>query len=552
MQGLRDLERAVKDYGFVGAHLYPHWFGLAPDHAKYYPYYAKCCELDIPIMMQVGHNLIYSRDRRLPSVGRPICLDQVAIDFPELKLLGIHIGIPWTDEMISMAWKHENVFIGVDAYAPKHWPQQLVHYLDTYGRHKVLFGTDWPVIDPERAVSEIAALKLRPDSQAMLMRDNALRVFRLPESRRRQARNEESSPIDGAREPIRPNSPGPIARSPSMPASAPPSIAPPTSSRCAKRERTLTYRQLISRINRVSSAAIGDLGLRLGDRAAILAGNCLEYIEIMCGLSGVGVAVATPSPRLTAAEVKLICDDCGARVLFVEHALEDMVRAISFVSIERIIIIGGDYENWMAKGRDAAPDIVIDEWQPFSIPYTSGTTGQPKGVTLPHRARTLIFYAMAVEYGCYSPDDRALGVAPLCHGAGFAFAMAPVYFGGYCEIIRKFEPDRILGQLNSASATNIFLVPTHFHAIFGLEASACARYRRGTLAHHHLQRGTAAAVDQGEDRRLFRSRSAARNLRLDRKRNCLQSSSAGPVAQDQMRRPAVSEYRSARARRNRQ
>jgi len=188
MQGLRDLERAVKDYGFVGAHLYPHWFGLAPDHAKYYPYYAKCCELDIPIMMQVGHNLIYQRDRRLPSVGRPISLDQVAIDFPELKLLGIHIGIPWTDEMISMAWKHENVFIGVDAYAPKHWPQQLVHYLNTYGRHKVLFGTDWPVIDPERAVAEIDALDLRPEAKAMLMRDNALRVFRLPKSAKVKSR----------------------------------------------------------------------------------------------------------------------------------------------------------------------------------------------------------------------------------------------------------------------------------------------------------------------------------------------------------------------------
>jgi predicted TIM-barrel fold metal-dependent hydrolase len=188
MQGLRDLESAVKDYGFVGAHLYPHWFGLAPDHAKYYPYYAKCCELDIPIMMQVGHNLIYQRDRRLPSVGRPICLDQVAIDFPELKLLGIHIGIPWTDEMISMAWKHENVFIGVDAYAPKHWPQQLVHYLNTYGRHKVLFGTDWPVIDPERAVAEIDGLDLRPEAKAMLMRDNALRVFRLPESSKAKSR----------------------------------------------------------------------------------------------------------------------------------------------------------------------------------------------------------------------------------------------------------------------------------------------------------------------------------------------------------------------------
>jgi hypothetical protein len=182
MQGLRDLERAVRDYGFVGAHFYPHWFGLAPDHAKWYPYYAKCCELDIPIMLQVGHNLVYSRERRLPSVGRPITLDQVAIDFPELRIIGIHIGIPWTDEMISMAWKHENVFIGADAYAPKHWPPQFVKYLDSYGCEKVLFGTDWPVIDPERAVREIESLNLRPESKRLFLRDNALRIFRLPES----------------------------------------------------------------------------------------------------------------------------------------------------------------------------------------------------------------------------------------------------------------------------------------------------------------------------------------------------------------------------------
>jgi uncharacterized protein len=182
MQGLRDLEQAIREFDFVGAHLYPHWFELPPDHAKYYPYYAKCCELDIPIMMQVGQNLIYQRDRRLPSVARPITLDRVAIDFPELKLIGIHIGIPWVDEMIAMAWKHENVFIGVDAYAPKHWPPQLLHYLNTYGKHKVLFGTDWPVIDPERAMSEIRALGLRSDAAMMLMRENALRVFRLPES----------------------------------------------------------------------------------------------------------------------------------------------------------------------------------------------------------------------------------------------------------------------------------------------------------------------------------------------------------------------------------
>jgi predicted TIM-barrel fold metal-dependent hydrolase len=179
MQGLRDLRQAVEEFGFVGAHWYPHWFAMPPDAPQIYPYYAQCCELDIPIMMQVGHNLIYSRDRRLPSVARPILLDQVAIDFPELVLIGIHIGIPWTDEMISMCWKHENVYTAGDAYAPKHWPAQYVRYADSYGSHKVLFGTDWPVIDPERAVSEMRAHGLKPAAYDKIMRENALKVFKL-------------------------------------------------------------------------------------------------------------------------------------------------------------------------------------------------------------------------------------------------------------------------------------------------------------------------------------------------------------------------------------
>jgi uncharacterized protein len=178
MPGLRDLRHAVEDLGFVGAHWYPHWFAMPPTAPQIYPYYAKCCELDIPIMMQVGQNLVYSRERRLPSVARPILLDQVAIDFPDLPLLGIHIGVPWTDEMISMCWKHENVFTAGDAYAPKHWPAQYVHYANSYGSHKVLFGTDWPVIDPERAVAEVAGHGLRPQAHARLMRDNALRIFK--------------------------------------------------------------------------------------------------------------------------------------------------------------------------------------------------------------------------------------------------------------------------------------------------------------------------------------------------------------------------------------
>jgi predicted TIM-barrel fold metal-dependent hydrolase len=179
VKGLKELDHAVNELGFVGAHLYPHWFKLAPDAALYYPYYARCVELDIPIMMQVGQNLIYQENVRLPSVAKPILLDQIAIDFPDLKLLGIHIGVPWTDEMIAMAWKHKNVYIGIDAYAPKHLPENLLHYMNTYGKSKVLFGTDWPVINPVRAVKEMRDHGLRGDAFECVMYKNAAEVFRI-------------------------------------------------------------------------------------------------------------------------------------------------------------------------------------------------------------------------------------------------------------------------------------------------------------------------------------------------------------------------------------
>jgi predicted TIM-barrel fold metal-dependent hydrolase len=176
---VRDLEAAVRDLGFVGAHFYPHWFEIPPDHAKVYPFYAKCVELGVPIQMQVGQSMIYSPELPRRSVGQPILLDAVACDFPELKLIGIHVGIPWTDEMIAMAWKHPNVFIGTDAHAPAYWPPQFVRYVDSYGSDKVLFGTDFPVLGFERTIGEIDALGLRPASRQKLLRDNALRVYGL-------------------------------------------------------------------------------------------------------------------------------------------------------------------------------------------------------------------------------------------------------------------------------------------------------------------------------------------------------------------------------------
>ena len=179
MEGLRELEQGIREFGFVGAHLYPHWFELPPDHAKYYPFYAKCCELDVPIMMQIGHCLDYQRDRILPSVGRPITLDRVAIDFPELKLIGIHLGWPWTEEMIAVCYKHENLYMAGDAYAPKHWPKEFVHFINSWGQDKCLFGTDWPVVDPERAMQEVEELDLRPEPKHKFLRENAIGLFKL-------------------------------------------------------------------------------------------------------------------------------------------------------------------------------------------------------------------------------------------------------------------------------------------------------------------------------------------------------------------------------------
>lgn len=179
MDGVRAMEDAVTNMGFVGAHLYPHWFDLEPNQAKYYPFYAKCIELDIPIQMQVGQSLIYSKEHRTRSVGRPILLDEIACDLPELKLIGTHVGIPWANEMIAMAWKHDNIYIATDAHSPKYWPQDLVKYINSYGQNKVIFGTDFPVLRFKRTRDEVEAFNLKPEVQKKFLRDNAARLYKL-------------------------------------------------------------------------------------------------------------------------------------------------------------------------------------------------------------------------------------------------------------------------------------------------------------------------------------------------------------------------------------
>jgi len=178
MDGVRKLERGVREYGFIGAHVCPHWFKTPPNDRIYYPFYAKCVELDIPIEIQIGH----SAQTYLPTVAHPMTLDDIAIYFPELKIIGIHIGWPWVDQAIAVALKHPNVYLGSDAHAPKYWDPKFVHFLNTRGKDKVIFGTDFPVIDFERAKREIDEIEFRKGVKEKFLRENAIRVFKLNES----------------------------------------------------------------------------------------------------------------------------------------------------------------------------------------------------------------------------------------------------------------------------------------------------------------------------------------------------------------------------------
>lgn len=121
--------------------------------------------------------MIYAADYPIRSVGRPISMDAVAYDFPELELVGIDVGIPWADEAIAMTWKHKNVYLGSDAHSPKYWPANFVNFIDTYGQDKVIFGTDFPALGFVRTRREIEALGLRPDPKHKLLRDNLTRLY---------------------------------------------------------------------------------------------------------------------------------------------------------------------------------------------------------------------------------------------------------------------------------------------------------------------------------------------------------------------------------------
>lgn len=247
-------------------------------------------------------------------------------------------------------------------------------------------------------------------------------------------------------------------------------------------ERSLAYGELAQRMRRVTGGALAELARTQGVRAMIFAGNCLEYPEVVCGLSDAGMIVSTANPRLTSVELEKIAADCKPELLFVHPQLEPVLSAASLPTVKRVIVLGPDYETWLQEQNEAAPVSTLRETDPFALVYTSGTTGQPKGVLLSHRSRVLSFMGMAMEFGCFGPDDRHLSVAPMAHGAGFVFSLAPLFFGGFVEIHEKFDPEQVLHRLGAGVHTGTFMVPTHYRALFNLDDAVLDRYRDTTPA----------------------------------------------------------------------
>jgi hypothetical protein len=173
---VRELRRAVRELGFVALRVVPWLWGLPPNDRHYYPLYAECVELGVPFCTQVGH----TGPLRTSETGRPIpYLDDVALDFPELTIVAGHIGYPWTEEMVALARKYPTVHIDTSAYTARRYPPELVRYLRADGRHKVLFGSNHPMIPPARALADLPALDLDAETRNLFLAENAVRVFHL-------------------------------------------------------------------------------------------------------------------------------------------------------------------------------------------------------------------------------------------------------------------------------------------------------------------------------------------------------------------------------------
>jgi predicted TIM-barrel fold metal-dependent hydrolase len=182
-EAVRRARRLVAEHGVRGFKFHPSLQGFAPNDPAHYPLYAAIEELGVPALFHtgqtgIGAGLPGGRGIKL-RYSAPMLLDDVAADFPGLTIVMAHPSVPWQDEAISIATHKANVYIDLSGWSPKYFPQQLVRAAGGLLRHKVLFGSDYPLITPDRWLRDFAALDLKPEVRPLILKDNAARVLGL-------------------------------------------------------------------------------------------------------------------------------------------------------------------------------------------------------------------------------------------------------------------------------------------------------------------------------------------------------------------------------------
>jgi predicted TIM-barrel fold metal-dependent hydrolase len=186
-EGARAVDR-LRELGAAGAKglkLHPSLQAFAPNDPAYYPLYEAASELGLPVVFHtgqtgIGGGLPGGRGIKL-RYSDPMLVDDVAADHPELTIVLAHPSVPWQDEAISIATHKANVFIDLSGWSPKYFPPQLVRAANSLLKHKVMFGSDYPVITPDRWLSDFAQLEIKPEVRPLILKENAARLLKLPD-----------------------------------------------------------------------------------------------------------------------------------------------------------------------------------------------------------------------------------------------------------------------------------------------------------------------------------------------------------------------------------
>jgi predicted TIM-barrel fold metal-dependent hydrolase len=181
--GVRAARRLVEFHGVRGFKFHPSIQAFAPNDRTVYPLYEELQALGVPALFHtgqtgIGAGLPGGRGIKL-RYSDPMLLDDVAADFPQLTIIMAHPSVPWQDAAISIATHKANVYIDLSGWSPKYFPPQLVRAANSLLKTKVLFGSDYPLLRPERWLTDFATLDIKDEVRPLIMKDNAVRVLKL-------------------------------------------------------------------------------------------------------------------------------------------------------------------------------------------------------------------------------------------------------------------------------------------------------------------------------------------------------------------------------------